>query len=158
MLEKELGNISLEKLRAILLMEADLNSMNKQVFGQRMLEVAQRYGLMPEEIYSELGKTAEDGALAKILFYDLVRQSRLSASVGSVDASNCYDSIAHAIASLVFQSFGVPVEGCEAMLDAIQNMKYFLRTAFGDSRAYATSKIQVKYQGLCQGNGSAPAG
>jgi hypothetical protein len=69
-----------------------------------------------------------------------------------------YDSIAHAIASLIFQACGVPVEGVEAMLSAIQDMKYFLRTAFGDSRNFRGSKIEVNYQGLCQGNGAAPAG
>ena len=50
------------------------------------------------------------------------------------------------------------MEGVEAMLSAIQDMKYFLRTAFGDSRNFRGSKIEVKYQGLCQGNGAAPAG
>jgi len=75
-----------------------------------------------------------------------------------VDAANCYDSIAHAIASMIFQACGVPVEGVEAMPSAIQDMKYFLRTAFGDSKNFRGSKIEVKYQGLCQGNGAAPAG
>ena len=46
----------------------------------------------------------------------------------------------------------------EAMLFAIQDMKYFLRTALGDSRNFRGSKIEIKYQGLCQGNGAAPAG
>jgi hypothetical protein len=53
---------------------------------------------------------------------------------------------------------GVPVEGVQAMLGAIQEMKYFLYTAFGDSTDFANSKIEIKYQGLCQGNGSALAG
>jgi hypothetical protein len=75
-----------------------------------------------------------------------------------VDAANCYDSIAHAIASLIFQACGVPTEGVVAMLSAIQDMKYFLRTAFGDSKNFRGSKLEVKYQGMCQGNGAAPAG
>jgi hypothetical protein len=50
------------------------------------------------------------------------------------------------------------VEGVEVMLSAIQDMKYFLRTAFGDSRNFRGSKIEIKYQGLRQGNGAAPAG
>jgi hypothetical protein len=79
----------------------------------------------------------------------------LTAAISSVDAANCYDSIAHAIASLIFQACGVPVEGVEAMLLAIQDMKYFLRTA---SRNFRGSKIEIKYQGLCPGNGAAPAG
>ena len=63
---------------------------------------------MPEEIFSEQNRMADDGTLAKVLFYDIVRQLRVSAGIISVDAANCYNRIAHAIASLVFQSFGVP--------------------------------------------------
>ena len=86
----------------------------------------------------------------KVLFYDIVRQSRLLAVISLVDAANCYDSVAHAMAYLIFQAMGVPVEGAEAMLEAIQDMKYFLRTAYSDSTSFANSKIEVKYQGLCQ--------
>ena len=75
-----------------------------------------------------------------------------------MDAAQCYDRVAHAIASLVFQAFGVPEEAVQSMLESIQDMKYFLRTAFGDSTDFAGSTIQVKFQGLCQGNGAAPAG
>ena len=75
-----------------------------------------------------------------------------------IDAANCYDSISHAIASLVFQAFGVPTEAIESMLTAIEEMKCFLRTAYGDSTGFAGSKIEVKFQGSCQGNGAAPAG
>ena len=75
-----------------------------------------------------------------------------------MDPANCYDSVAHAIACLIFQAVGVPVEGAMAMLEAIQDMKFFLRTAYGDSTNCAHSAIEVKYQGLCQGNGAAPAG
>jgi hypothetical protein len=63
-----------EKMRAILLMEADFNFMNKMIYGDRMLATARRYGYMAEEIFSERGCTAEDGSLAKVLFYDIVRQ------------------------------------------------------------------------------------
>ena len=158
MLEKLAGCCLLDKLRAILLMEADFNANNKIIYGTRMLNNVRKYGLMADEIFSEVGRTADDGALCKVLYYDIVRQSRLTAAIASVDASNCYDSIAHAIALLIFQACGVTLESIESMLDAIQNMKYFLRTAFGDSKNFRGSKVEVKFQGLCQGNGAAPAG
>ena len=44
------------------------------------------------------------------------------------------------------------------MLETIQEMKFFLRTAYGDSRSFAGSSIKIKTQGLGQGNGAAPAG
>ena len=158
MLEKMYGCTLVNKLRAILLMEADFNFSNKVIYGVRMMDNARNFGYMPEEVYSEQGRTADDGSLAKVLFYDIVRQSRVAAGLASIDAANCYDSIAHAIASLVFQAFGVPEEAIESMLTAIEEMKYFLRTAYGDSRDFVGSTIDVKFQGLCQGNGAAPAG
>ena len=127
-------------------------------YGIQMMQNVRKHNFMPEEIYSEKNRMADDGSLAKVLFYDIVRQTRLPAGLASVDASNCYDSIAHAIASLVFQSFGVSEEAVTSMLEAIQEMKFYLRTAFGDSKTCAGSEIQVKTQGLCQGNGASPAG
>jgi hypothetical protein len=158
MLEKMYGCTLVSKLRAILLMEADFNFSNKMIYGVRMMNNVRKFGWMPEEIYSEKGKTADDGSLAKVLFYDIVRQARVSAGLSSIDAANCYDSIAHAIASLVFQAFGVPEEAIQSMLTAIEEMKYFLRTAYGDSKDFAGSSLSIKFQGLCQGNGAAPAG
>jgi hypothetical protein len=66
MLEKIPGCNLVEKLRSILLMEADYNANNKELIGNRMMSVVREYGLMMEEIFSEMGRTAEDGALAKI--------------------------------------------------------------------------------------------
>ena len=129
MLEKEAGNILVSKLRAILLMEADFNFANKAIFGVRMLDNVRQYGFMPEEIFSEKNRMADDGSLAKVLFYDIVRQHRVPAALSSVDAANCYDCIAHAMASLILQAFGVPEEAVSPMLTAIQDMKFFLRTA-----------------------------
>jgi hypothetical protein len=53
------------KLRSILLMEADFNATNKIIYGVWMLENVRKYKLMPEEIYSERNRLADDGTLAK---------------------------------------------------------------------------------------------
>ena len=70
-----------------------------------MLDNVRKYNLMPEEIFSEQNRMADDGTLAKVLFYDIVRKLRVSAGISSVDAGNCYDRISHAIAYLVFKFF-----------------------------------------------------
>jgi hypothetical protein len=69
------------KLRAILLIEADFNANNKIIFGERMIDVVHQYGLMEDEVFSEQGRMAEDGALSKVLFYNIVHQFRLSAVI-----------------------------------------------------------------------------
>jgi hypothetical protein len=139
-------------------MEAGFNAMNKEVYGVRMPEEARKYKLVPEEIFSERNRTANDGGLAKTLFYNIAHRLRIPAAIALVDASNCYDRIAHAMASLIFQSFGVKDTAVMAMLEVIQEMKFFLRTAFGDFRDFSGSTIEVKTQGLGQGNGASLAG
>jgi hypothetical protein len=158
MLEKKFGVRLVSKLHTILLMEVDFNAMNKEVYGVRMLDNARKYKLIPEEIFSKQNRTANNGGLAKTLFYDIARQTRSPAAIASVDASNCYDWIAHAMASLIFQSFGVESAAVSAMLEMIQEMKFFLRTAYGDSKTFAGSSIKIKMQGLGQGNGASQAG
>ncbi len=85
-------------------------------------------------------------------------QSRRSAGISSVDTDNCFDRVALAVASLIFQAFGVTEGLCAAMLKTIRDMQIFLRTAFGDSKSAAGIRIKIKTQGLCQGNGATPAG
>ncbi len=70
-LEKELGINVIIKLLAILLMEADFNATNEVMFGNCMLQNIRTHQLMPEEIFSEQNRTAVDGTLSKILFYDI---------------------------------------------------------------------------------------
>ena len=158
MLQKVFGCSLITKLRSILLMGADFNGANKTVFSIRMLANARKHNMLPEEIFSEWNRMADNGTLTKVLAYNIIRQTRRPAGIASVDADNCYERIAHHIASLVFQSFGVPPAAVESMLTTIQEMKFFLCTGFGDSIDYASSTVAIKIQGLCQGNKAALAG
>jgi hypothetical protein len=158
MLEKTLGVTLVTKLREILLMEADFDATNKIVYGVWMMDNIQGHNLMPEEIFSETNRMANNGTLCKMLFYDITRQAHVLAAIASVDASNCYNRIAHAMALLVFQAFGVPTKAVETMLGAIENMKFFLCTGCGDSKSFAGGRTSIKTQGLTQGNGALLAG
>ena len=77
MLEKTLGITLVTKLRAILLMEGDFNATNKIIYGVRMLHNARTHQMMPEEIFSEKNRMADDGTLCKTLFFDIARQARV---------------------------------------------------------------------------------
>ena len=70
-----------------------------------MLDVVRSHLFVPEEIYSDKVKTADDCSLEKVVLYDIVWRAIISASLSSIDVANCYDSITHTIASLVFQAF-----------------------------------------------------
>ena len=158
MLEKTLGVTLVTKLRAILLMEGDFNATNKIMYASRMIQTARGHHLIPEEIFSKKNRMADDGTLRKTLFYDITCQARVPAAIALVNASNCYDRIAHAMASLIFQAFGVPLNAVKTMLGAIKNMKFLLQTGFGDSKSFVGGGLSIKTQGLTQGNGASPAG
>ena len=119
-MEKKPGVTLIERLRAILLMEADSNASYKEIFGNRVLNVVRSHGFIPEEIYIENCKTADVCSLARVILYEIFQQARTSESISSDDDANCYGSIAHAIALLVFQAFGVPLETFESILTAIE--------------------------------------
>ena len=157
LLEKIAGLALVNKLRAILLMEADFNFHNKLIFGSRMLNAARTEGLIPSEQYSDKQNTAEDGSFDKILQGDISRQKRLPMSIISADAANCYDRVHHTIMALVFLSLGVRTGAIKAMLQSIQLMKFFLRTGWGESTdCFGGDALRILH-GLCQGNGAAPA-
>ncbi len=101
---------------------------------------------------------ADDGTLCKTLFFDIARQACIPTAITLVDTSNCYNRIVHAMALLIFQAFGVPTTAVESMRGAIENMKFFLCTGFGDSASLSGGGISIKTQGLCQGNWATPAG
>jgi hypothetical protein len=105
-------------------MEVDFNCTNK-LYGVWMLDNARHHALMPDEIFSEKKRIADNSSLAKTLFYNLVCQSQQPAGLSLVDADNCYDRIAHAIALLVCQLFGVPQESIGSMLCMIQERFFF---------------------------------
>jgi hypothetical protein len=125
-------------------MEADFNATNKIVYNDRMMKNVRKYNLMPEKTFSEKNRMADDGTLCKTLSYDITRQARVPAAIASVNTSNCYNRIAHTIASLVFQAFGVPTTAIETMHGAIENMKFYLQTGFGDSKSFAGGGVSVK--------------
>jgi hypothetical protein len=143
-------------------MGADFNATNKVIYGIRMLSNIRKYKLMPEEVYSKRNCLVDDGTLSKILYYDIVQQLRQLSGLALVDADNCYDCICHPVVPMIFQAFSVPTPAIGYMLSTIQDMRFSLRTGYGDSAGYAggtdnTSADPIKTQGMCQGNGALPA-
>ena len=158
MLEKVAGVALVNKLRAILLMEGDFNFFNKWVFGYAAMNELYRLNYIPEDQYSQRGGTAEDGRMDSRLTTDISRQLRHPMAIAAVDADQCYDRINHIIMSLVLLAVMGSVGLVVALLRPIQTMKFFQRTAWGDSSTFMGGRSTSRpLHGLCQGNGAAPA-
>ena len=159
MLEKKEGVIKVDKLRAILLMEADFNFANKLIFGNRMMWEATERDEIPDEVFGSIkDREAIEAATCRRLVADLSRMTRTPMAISSVDAQTCYDRMIHSIASICCQRWNVPKEAIISALGTIQKMKFYLRTSFGDSDDYyGGGEVGLPFQGGCQGNGGAPA-
>jgi len=158
LLEKVAGNIYIEKMRAICLLEADYNWLNKLVFAKRMMSRAREEGIVPLEQFAKSGCQAAEGVLATGFFCDIARALHRTAAVESVDLANCYDAVAHPIANLALQSFKVRATMVAMMLSVLQTMKFYLRTGFGQSTTSYGGTKDDPTMGLAQGNGAAPPG
>jgi hypothetical protein len=134
LLEKVFGNIYIDKMRAICLLEADYNWLNKFVFAKQMMDMAFEGDIIPAEQFAKRGLQATEGVLTSGLFCDIAQALHQTTAIESVDLANCYDAVAHRIASIALQSFKVCKVMVAMMLYVLQTMTWYLKTAFGQSK------------------------
>ena len=158
MLEKIEDVIKVDKLRAILLMEADFNFLNKLHFGHRLVHQCETNKRFPEELYG--GRGNRDAGVVSVnrrLSIDYMKQTREGGALVGVDAAQCYDRIVHSLAILLCRNEGLTMSPMLLMFGAIQSMNFYLRTTFGESDTSYGGWREIPFQGSCQGNGASPA-
>ena len=160
LLEKSKGNCRIDKLRKILLYEADFN-MNNKYLGRDMMKCAEKGKMLAKEQYgSRKRKTAILHALNKRLTFDILRQQKKGAGICSCDLKSCYDRIVHSFATLAMRRAGAAESSTSSMFKTIQRLQHRVRTAFGDSAATfggdEWSDLEA-LMGVGQGNGAGPA-
>ena len=110
MLEKVAGNINVQKLRAILLLEADFNAMHKIIFNNQLMPRIEADNVIPIEVIGGRRSQAVTYlALNKKLIADIANVRKLPTVTICADATNCYDRVAHPFASLCAQYFGLEI-------------------------------------------------
>ncbi len=146
-----------EKLRTILLLEADFN-MNNKVMGRDMMRHGKSANTLAKDNYGgQTNAQAVEVSLNWQLTNNSIWARRGRAILISNDAKGCYDRIAHIVASLAMQCFNVPKPALASMLTAIQEMDHHIRTAFGlSTNTYGNDPSKLP-AGVLQGNGAGPA-
>ncbi len=153
MLEKVAGVASVNKLQAILLMEANFNYMNKWIFGFDTINKMYALGYVAGDQYSQKECTAEDAKMDKKLTMDILHQLYHPLATMSANVDKCYDRINHIILSLLLLAIVGSMGRVEAILHQIRSMKFYQRTACGDSKTFMGGRGQDNpLQGFCQGN------
>jgi hypothetical protein len=136
LLQKIVGNNLVHKLRAICLIQADLNWINKIIFARRMIGTALDQNLIPGECFSKKGSNCIDAGMTKIF---ICNESRIhhhdhDACIAGNDFGDCYDRAAHPIAALSLRSFEVPQPAINLLLKTMETMRFFLQTGLVNRR------------------------
>jgi hypothetical protein len=158
MILKKAGIFDINKLRTIVLFEADFNQNNKH-FERSMMHHTVSEGAISKEQHSVPGKKCIDHVINRHLIFDIVRYQKSSLAMTSCDLKSCYDRVAHAPAALAMRSYGIPQHPITSMFSTIQNIQYVMRTVYGDSEQTfgGQEEFSFKPQGLGQGNGAGPS-
>ena len=157
-LEKLAGDVNVQRLRTILLLEADFNAMHKIIFNNRLIPSIEAVNAIPMEVIGgRRSQAATYLALDKKLIADIANVRKLLTIIIYADAMNCYDRVAHPFASLCAQYFGLDIMYLAVLFRAIQSMKMFLCTSHSVSENYYSDNEGQPFQGVVQGSGVVPA-
>jgi hypothetical protein len=114
--------------------------------------------IIPEEQFAKRGSQATKGVFTSGLFCDIARALHQTTAIESIDFANCYDVVTHLIASIALQSFKVCKVMVAMMLSVLQTMKWYLKSAFGQSPTHDGGSSDNPFMGFGQGNGAALPG
>jgi hypothetical protein len=155
LLEKSQENNNIHKMRAIVLLEGDFHFYMKLIFAQGMMISAQDKGQIPIKYFAKKVSNCVNAVITKIMVCNKSRMHHHPTCIGGNDFGNCYDRSAHPPASIALQSWGVAQEPVPVLLLAMQTMRVFLYTGFGESTESYGGFGEDRTLGLGQGNAAA---
>ena len=156
-LEKIPGKPMLEKLRIIMLYEADFNYVLKLVWGKKLVQNAEKHQSLGECNHgSRAGRQTHNALLQKLLLYEQARLSRSSLITVDNDAKSCYDRIIKTLGLLACICFGLPILAAKMHNDTHDAMQHSIRSRHGLFRPYGGS-ASSQLEGSGQGSGASPA-
>ena len=158
MLEKDPGTPNVHRLRIIHLFEADYNFLLKIMWGHRLVRRAAALNLLhPCQHGSVPGHSTMDVVMLIQLTTDLCRLSKQNLARFDNDASACFDRIIVALAMLAARRCGMPLNAISTHAEALQFMKYTVKTVHGVSEeSYQGTPFEPLF-GTGQGSGASPA-
>ena len=146
----------LEKQRCIHLLKSTFFEGTKIIFSRRMMRHARAKGVLPMDQYARKGGKSIDAAVQNVLIFDVLRLHRQSGAEFASDLMSNYDRMVHGASGLALRHLGAPPTAVQCMSNTVQNMRHFIRTAYGDSDCHYGGDPSSPLQGGGQGSPAAP--
>lgn len=156
MIQKDIGNPRIHRLRVIHLYEADYNLL-LAVKWRQALYFAESNNLLNDGLYgSRPGRSALDPALMEVLQNEMYRMSMKAGINYDLDASSCYDRILTNVAVLSSRRVGMCPKVAHVNALTLEQSKYHLKTQLGTSAQWYSHSIEHPVHGTGQGSGNSP--
>ena len=154
LIEKDTGTPFIHRMRAIHIIEAEVQFLAKNLYVTKLLRNAEQQNLLTDEQYGGRSRRqAQSAVLNKVLYYNLSRQMLLPAAFMDDDARACYDRIVTSLNSLECRKWGAPYKLAKFTNTFIENQAYSIRTAHGISNSTYSYSDDAPIQGSGQGIG-----
>jgi hypothetical protein len=151
------GQPRIEKLRIIMLYEADFNFMLKLIWGKRLVRHAEKYKCLgTENKGSRSGYQMTDAMLEKLFLYEYARLTRTSLITVNNDAKSCYDRIIKPLAMIACMGVDLPLMAAAMHNKTQYGMQHSIKTRHGTLQPYCGTDKEV-LEGTGQGSGASPA-
>ena len=158
MIEKDSGRRRFNRLRIVHLFEADLNFFLKIQWGHRLVRHAIKLDLLHDSQHGSIpGRAAMDPVMLTQLTSDLCRILKHDLFRFDNDASACYDRIIVALGMLAARRCGMPKNAIRLHAEALQFMRYTVKTVYGISELNYVGTIFEPLFGTGQGSGASPS-
>jgi hypothetical protein len=146
--------IKINRIRWIQLVCAAMNMGWRIIWGHEMLKRAARHNLIsPYQFGGQNGHMSIScSVLLKRTSYDIIRLMRLVAVIFDNDATAAYDRMIPSQCMSTSHRAGVPESAIQMKLTVLRRMKYFIKTAYGNSSTYFMNTFLRKILGLLQGS------
>jgi len=155
-LEKDPGQPKINRLRALHLLEADLNLLWKYYSAQGFFKTAENNDLLIDNQGGcRKGFSAIDMACKKALVYEWMRLMRATGINIDNDLEACFDNMVEACHSLACQSKGADIQYLRLHAQTQKLQKYFVKHAQGISKDHNTFSPEAPWYGAGQGTGDA---
>ena len=156
-IEKIPGKPRIEKLRIIMLYEADFNFILKYVWGKRLVRHAEDHNCLGVANHgSRAGRQTTDALMEKLLVYEIARLTRTSVVTVDNDAKSCYDRIIKTLSSIACMGVGLPLSAAVMHNLTHHGMVHSIKSSHGLFKPYSGSDSD-ELEGTGQGSGASPA-
>eukprot|EP00957_Ditylum_brightwellii_P143235 10913203-Ditylum_brightwellii.AAC.1 len=111
MLEKNPGRPKISRLRIIVIVGGNMNTIMKVIWNIRIVPVVEKtWFISPVQFGNRKGRTALDALLLKVVTMDCFHLFHLNGVILNNNATSCYDRMIPEVTSIHLQSLGLPEE------------------------------------------------